>query len=261
MTTQAAISGHEAEHHGPNYIAVFIYLSVLTAIELGVYAMGLPQVAKVGLLIRAGVGKGSVGRDVFHASRDGAKGARDHRDYSGDTRHLPVLHAAARSDDADVDPVRSSEARDESCRDGCESGRAAADANAVVWRSVGFLSFAGAAERIPQRMRHGSAAGRIHLHQEGMGASASRVHDHRDGVFRGLPDVISHLSLQCRQRALQRPRLGPLVVLLNPDSARNPGRNNRTARAHDDLVRATRQTFAVIGESRDGPGRSGCTCQ
>ena len=51
MTTQAAISGHPAEHSGPNYIAVFIYLSVLTAIELGVYAMGLPQVAKVGLLI------------------------------------------------------------------------------------------------------------------------------------------------------------------------------------------------------------------
>jgi len=51
MTTQAAISGHPAEHSDPNYIAVFIYLSVLTAIELGVYAMGLPQVAKVGLLI------------------------------------------------------------------------------------------------------------------------------------------------------------------------------------------------------------------
>ena len=51
MTTQAAISVHEAEHSGPNYIAVFIYLSILTAVELGVYAMGLPQVAKVGLLI------------------------------------------------------------------------------------------------------------------------------------------------------------------------------------------------------------------
>ena len=51
MATQAAISGHEVEHSGPNYIAVFIYLSVLTAVELGVYAMGLPQAAKVGLLI------------------------------------------------------------------------------------------------------------------------------------------------------------------------------------------------------------------
>ena len=53
MTTQAAVSGHEVhdEHAGPNYIAVFIYLSVLTGIELAVYAMGLPQVAKVGLLV------------------------------------------------------------------------------------------------------------------------------------------------------------------------------------------------------------------
>ena len=51
MTTQAAISGYEADHSGPNYIAVFIYLAVLTGIELGVYAMGLPHVAKVGLLI------------------------------------------------------------------------------------------------------------------------------------------------------------------------------------------------------------------
>ena len=53
MTTQAAVSGHEVEggHAEPNYIAIFIYLSVLTAIELGVYAMGLPQVAKVGLLV------------------------------------------------------------------------------------------------------------------------------------------------------------------------------------------------------------------
>jgi len=51
MTTQAAISGYEADHSGPNYIAVFIYLAILTAIELGVYAMGLPQAVKVGLLI------------------------------------------------------------------------------------------------------------------------------------------------------------------------------------------------------------------
>ncbi len=51
MTTQAAISGYEADHSGPNYIAVFIYLAILTGIELGVYAMGLPQVAKVGLLV------------------------------------------------------------------------------------------------------------------------------------------------------------------------------------------------------------------
>ncbi len=51
MTTQAAVSGYEVEHSGPNYIAVFLYLAILTGIELGVYAMGLPQVAKVGLLV------------------------------------------------------------------------------------------------------------------------------------------------------------------------------------------------------------------
>ena len=51
MTTQAATGAYEVEHSGPNYIAVFIYLAVLTGIELGVYAMGLPHVAKVGLLV------------------------------------------------------------------------------------------------------------------------------------------------------------------------------------------------------------------
>ena len=51
MTTQTAIGAYEVEHSGPNYIAVFIYLAVLTGVELGVYALGLPHVAKVGLLI------------------------------------------------------------------------------------------------------------------------------------------------------------------------------------------------------------------
>lgn len=51
MTTQAAVSGHEAAHSGPSYIAVFIYLAILTAVELAVYAAGLPQVPKVGLLV------------------------------------------------------------------------------------------------------------------------------------------------------------------------------------------------------------------
>ncbi len=51
MTTQAAVSGHAVEHDEPNYIAIFIYLAVLTGVELVVYAVGLPQVAKVGLLI------------------------------------------------------------------------------------------------------------------------------------------------------------------------------------------------------------------
>jgi cytochrome c oxidase subunit IV len=51
MSTQAAVSGHAVEHEEPNYIAIFIYLAVLTAVELLVYAVGLPQVAKVGLLV------------------------------------------------------------------------------------------------------------------------------------------------------------------------------------------------------------------
>ena len=51
MTTQAAVSGHAVEHEEPNYIAIFIYLAVLTGVELVVYAVGLPQVAKVGLLV------------------------------------------------------------------------------------------------------------------------------------------------------------------------------------------------------------------
>jgi cytochrome c oxidase subunit 4 len=51
MTTQAAVSGHAEVHEEPNYIAIVIYLAVLTGVELLVYAMGLPQVAKVGLLI------------------------------------------------------------------------------------------------------------------------------------------------------------------------------------------------------------------
>ena len=45
-----AVAG--AEHHAdPNYWAVFIWLSILTAVELGIYAMGLPKVPKVSLLV------------------------------------------------------------------------------------------------------------------------------------------------------------------------------------------------------------------
>jgi cytochrome c oxidase subunit 4 len=51
MTTQAAVSGHAVDHAEPNYIAIFIYLAILTGVELLVYSIGLPQVAKVGLLI------------------------------------------------------------------------------------------------------------------------------------------------------------------------------------------------------------------
>jgi caa(3)-type oxidase subunit IV len=54
MATEAAVSSTQpaaAEHPEPNYIAVFIYLAILTAVELAVYAAGFPQVAKVGLLV------------------------------------------------------------------------------------------------------------------------------------------------------------------------------------------------------------------
>src|SRR5208283_2161788 len=37
-------------------------------------------------------------------------------------------------------------------------------------------------------------------------------------------------------RALQRPGMGAVAVLLDPDSARNPRRRDRAARAHDHLV-------------------------
>ena len=90
-------------------------------------------------------------------------------------------------------------------------------------------------------MRHGPAARGIHLHKKGNGASTSRVHAHRDGLLRRLPDVIPGLSLQRRQRPLQRPGMGPFAVLLDPDPARNPGRSDRTARDHDDRVRAEGQ--------------------
>ncbi len=53
MATEAAVAGHAAAepHAEPNYIAIFIYLAILTGVELLVYAAGLPQIAKVSLLI------------------------------------------------------------------------------------------------------------------------------------------------------------------------------------------------------------------
>src|SRR6202044_2466742 len=69
----------------------------------------------------------------------------------------------------------------------------------------------------------------------------SRMHAQCDGIFGRLPDVVSRLSLQRRQRALQRPGMGAVVVLLDSDSARNPRRRDRSARAHDDLVRTEGQ--------------------
>jgi len=51
--TAAAHAPHGAvEHHeGPSYIAVFVYLTLLTAAELGVYGLGLPKPVMVGALV------------------------------------------------------------------------------------------------------------------------------------------------------------------------------------------------------------------
>ena len=58
MTTQAAISGHEAiEHSGPELHCGFYLPVVLTGDRVGVYAMDLPQVAKVGLLVALALAK------------------------------------------------------------------------------------------------------------------------------------------------------------------------------------------------------------
>lgn len=59
MAAEAAINSHEthAEHTGPSYIAVFIYLAVLTAVELLVYAMNFPTDLKIGLLVALALAK------------------------------------------------------------------------------------------------------------------------------------------------------------------------------------------------------------
>ncbi len=58
MATEAAAAhqAHEA-HAEPNYIAIFIYLAVLTGVELLVYAMNFPTVLKIGLLVALALAK------------------------------------------------------------------------------------------------------------------------------------------------------------------------------------------------------------
>lgn len=60
-TTSAAHSPMEteahAEHEEPNYIAVFIYLTVLTGIELLVYSLALPKPVLVGMLVALALAK------------------------------------------------------------------------------------------------------------------------------------------------------------------------------------------------------------
>jgi cytochrome c oxidase subunit 4 len=51
----------EAEHHeGPSYIAVFIYLTLLTAAELGVYGLGLPRSVMIGTLVALALAKAAL---------------------------------------------------------------------------------------------------------------------------------------------------------------------------------------------------------
>lgn len=59
MAAEVAINSHEAhaEHTGPSYIAVFIYLAVLTGVELLVYAMNFPTDLKIGLLVALAMAK------------------------------------------------------------------------------------------------------------------------------------------------------------------------------------------------------------
>ena len=63
MAVQSATAGQAPagamapEHEEPNYIAVFIYLAVLTAAELGVYSAGFPKPVMIGLLVALALAK------------------------------------------------------------------------------------------------------------------------------------------------------------------------------------------------------------
>lgn len=46
-----------AEHEEPNYIAVFIYLTILTGVELLVYSLALPKPVIVGMLVALALAK------------------------------------------------------------------------------------------------------------------------------------------------------------------------------------------------------------
>jgi cytochrome c oxidase subunit 4 len=59
--TAAAYAPHGAvEHHGPSYVAVFIYLTLLTAAELGIYKLGLPQTVMIGALVALALAKATL---------------------------------------------------------------------------------------------------------------------------------------------------------------------------------------------------------
>jgi cytochrome c oxidase subunit 4 len=60
--TAAAHAPHGAveRHQEPNYVAVFIYLSLLTAAELGVYGLGLPKTVMIGALVALALAKAAL---------------------------------------------------------------------------------------------------------------------------------------------------------------------------------------------------------
>ncbi len=60
--TAAAHATHGAveQHEEPNYVAVFIYLALLTAAELGVYGLGLPRTVMIGSLVALALAKAAL---------------------------------------------------------------------------------------------------------------------------------------------------------------------------------------------------------
>ena len=58
--TAAAHAPGAVEHQGPSYLAVFIYLTLLTAAELGIYGMGLPKTVMVGALVALALAKATL---------------------------------------------------------------------------------------------------------------------------------------------------------------------------------------------------------
>lgn len=60
--TAAAHAPHGSveQHEEPNYVAVFIYLTLLTAAELGVYGLGLPKSVMIGALVALALAKAAL---------------------------------------------------------------------------------------------------------------------------------------------------------------------------------------------------------
>jgi|HubBroStandDraft_4_1064222.scaffolds.fasta_scaffold246280_2 cytochrome c oxidase subunit 4 len=72
----AAHAPHGAieQHQGPSYVAVFIYLTLLTGAELGVYRLGLPKSVMVGALVALALAKATLVAMYFMHLADERKG-------------------------------------------------------------------------------------------------------------------------------------------------------------------------------------------